>query len=120
LYKDWVFWIVVQNLTNFADRGIDAVVGIQEDVLTPDPSDDVLSGDQLPPALEQQEQDLHGDSLQLQSATRTAQFIGAPVQFKLLSESHHVRRHIPTTLNEEDHILHHLYPAATTIIFSAV
>ena len=44
-----------------------------------DSSDAVRPGDQLPSALDQQEQDLHGDSLQLQSTASTAQFIGAPV-----------------------------------------
>ena len=68
LDKGWIFRVVFENLTNFADCGIDAVIGVQEDILTPDPFDDVLSGYQLPFALDQQEQDLHGDSLQLQES----------------------------------------------------
>jgi hypothetical protein len=47
---------------------------------------------------------IHGDSLQLQSTASTAQFIGAPVQFKIVSESQHVRGHI-APLTEVDDIL---------------
>jgi hypothetical protein len=45
---------------------------------------------------DQQEQDLHGDSLQPQSTASAAQLIGAPVQFQTVSESHHVRWHFAT------------------------
>jgi hypothetical protein len=67
LHIDGVFRVVFQNLADFPDRRIDAVVGIQVDILAPDPADDFLSGDQLSFAFYKQEQDLHGDSLQLQS-----------------------------------------------------
>jgi len=44
-----------------------------------------------------QEQDVQGDSLQIQSTTGAAQFIGVAVEFKTVSEFHNVRRHIDTT-----------------------
>jgi hypothetical protein len=36
---------------NLADGGVDAVVGIKENILAPDPLDDPVSGNQLPSLL---------------------------------------------------------------------
>src|ERR1700694_2714141 len=51
LHKAWLLRIVLHHLPNLADRGVDAAVGIEEDVLTPDPLDDLVAGDQLPSLL---------------------------------------------------------------------
>jgi hypothetical protein len=79
LYEDWILRIVFQDLANLSDCGIDAVVGVKEDVLAPDPGENIVSTDQLPLSLDQQEQDLHGDSFQLQSPAGATEFKADPV-----------------------------------------
>jgi hypothetical protein len=97
LYEDWIFGIILKNLANLSDGPVDTAIGIEEDILAPDLCDDVLSTDELPSALDQQQQNIEGDSLQLERAASQAQFVGDAVEFKTVSEFHHVRGHIDTT-----------------------
>jgi len=79
LYEDGILRIILQDLANLPDCGIDAVVRIKENILTPDLGDNVISADQLRVALNQQDQYFHGDSFQLQRPAGTTQFKAGPV-----------------------------------------
>jgi hypothetical protein len=48
LHESRLLRIVLQHLPNLADGGIDAVIGIEENILAPDLLDDPVAGDQLP------------------------------------------------------------------------
>jgi len=56
LHKAGLLRIVFKGLANFPDSRINAVVGIQKDILTPNLLYDLLAGDELPALLDQQEQ----------------------------------------------------------------
>ena len=43
--------VILQNLADFPDRGVDALLGIQEDLFAPKPFADLFSGDQFPAVL---------------------------------------------------------------------
>jgi hypothetical protein len=43
----WILGIISQYLPEFADGRIDAVIGIEEDVLTPNSFNDLLAGADL-------------------------------------------------------------------------
>src|SRR5580704_1968733 len=57
--------IVLQNLTDFADGAVDAVVGVEKDVFAPDLPGDFFAGDELTFLLDQNEQDLQRNALEL-------------------------------------------------------
>ena len=59
LYKTRLFRIVFQNVSDLANRTVDAVVRIEEYVLCPDPLDDLVPGDELSFLLQQQDQKFH-------------------------------------------------------------
>src|ERR1039458_6607647 len=65
LYEGGILRIVFESVANLPDRTVDAAVRIEEDIFPPDPLDYVFSGDELPPALDEEEQNVQGDSLQL-------------------------------------------------------
>ena len=67
LHEPGLFSIVLQYLANLADGGIDAVVGVEEDILAPDPLDDLVPGHQLTSLLDQEEQQFHGNPFELES-----------------------------------------------------
>src|SRR6266581_7318690 len=69
--------IVPQDLPDLANRAVDAVVAIEVDALSPNPLDDLLPADQLSPLLRQEQQHLHGDSLQLERVAGAAQLVRA-------------------------------------------
>src|SRR5713101_4089338 len=75
LYETWSFGVVLEDLTDLANRAIDAVVRIKEDALAPDPIDDLVPGDELAPLLHQQEQKLHRDAFELEHTSRETQLI---------------------------------------------
>ena len=56
--------VVFQGLADFADGSVDAVFGIDEDILAPETVDDFLAGDDATLALQKKDQQLHGDALE--------------------------------------------------------
>src|SRR5260370_35651296 len=82
LYEERPGWIVFEDLSNFADRSIDAVVRIQEYVLPPDSLYDFVARDQLPSMLNEEEQQLRWNPLQFQRTARTAQLTHTYVEFE--------------------------------------
>src|SRR5690349_15126332 len=71
LYEKRARRIVFEDLANFPDSSIDAVVRIQEDTLAPNPFYDLVARNQLPSLLKKKKQQLHRNPLQLQHAART-------------------------------------------------
>jgi hypothetical protein len=72
--------IAPQSLSHFADCGVDAAVRRQMNVLTPNPFDNLVAGDQLAPLLHEKQQKLHGNAFELQPPARTAKFVAANIQ----------------------------------------
>jgi hypothetical protein len=65
--------VIAESHADLADRGIDAVIDIDEDVLAPEAGRDFLSGDEFPVTADQQDQQLHGEFLQPQDAVTPLQ-----------------------------------------------
>ena len=63
----------------------------EKDVRPPEPLDDVGSGDQLIPPFHKQDQQIHGQSLELYRLTALAQFVGRNVE-RELAELQRARR----------------------------
>ena len=82
-----MFGVVPQDLPNLANRSIDAVVGIEEDPFTPDPVDYLLAGYKLSMLRHQQQEQFHGNALQLQRSTVAAQLEGPGIEIEILTES---------------------------------
>jgi hypothetical protein len=76
--------VVFQGLADFSDGGVNAVFGIDEDILAPETVDDFLAGDYATLALQKKHQQLHGDALQFQGVAVAAQFEAVAVEFEFV------------------------------------
>jgi hypothetical protein len=47
-YEPWFFRVVSECPPDLADGGVNAVLGIEENLISPEPVDDLLSADNLP------------------------------------------------------------------------
>src|SRR5262249_9806945 len=65
--------IILQNLTQLADRTPDTVVGIQKNAAAPNPGNDLIPGDNFVAVFKQKEKNLEGDTLQLQNTSTAPQ-----------------------------------------------
>jgi hypothetical protein len=79
--------IIFEDLTDFADSAVDAVVSIEEDVFSPDPLGDFFAGDELTFLLNQDDEDLQGKALQFEDTSRVAELEGSKVDLEILPES---------------------------------
>lgn len=79
--------IVLQDLADFADGAVDAVVGIKKNALAPDFLGNFVARDKLTLLLDQDEQDLQGNALQFKGASQVAKFEGSQIDLKILPES---------------------------------
>src|SRR5262249_31440646 len=86
LYELWPLGIVFQRLPKFANRAIDAVVGVKEDAIAPDSLDDLFAADEPVSALDQEEQHFHGDAFQLDCAAGPAQLIDVQIELEIRSK----------------------------------
>ena len=78
-----IFGVVFERLADFADGGVDAVLGIDEDILAPDAVDDFLTGDDGSILFHQKQEQFHGDALQFQDAAFAAEFEARGVELKI-------------------------------------
>jgi hypothetical protein len=85
--KSRPFRIILESLADLSNRSIDAVIGIEKNVLTPDPLYNLLAGDQLAALLHQKQEQLHWDASEFDGLTCSSEFIRAEVEFKDLSKS---------------------------------
>lgn len=66
--------IIAQGLADFADGGVDAVVGVDEDVFAPEAVDDCLARDHGTLAFGEQEKKFERNAFEFQSVAVTPQF----------------------------------------------
>src|SRR5882724_757211 len=78
----WVFWVVAQGLPEFSDGGVDAMLGLNEDVLAPEFVDDLFACDEVAVPAGQQDQQLHGNFFEFQRPAVATQLIAAQIQLK--------------------------------------
>src|SRR5450631_3733068 len=74
--------IVAQGLADFPNRGVDAVLGIDEDVLAPEALDDFLARDDGAVFFRQQEEQFHGDAFEFQDAAVTPQLEAGGIEIE--------------------------------------
>jgi hypothetical protein len=70
-------------LPYLSDGGIDCVFGINVDLVAPKLLNDLLSPDEFASPASQQNQELHGDTLELQLGARPPQPMVTDVEFEL-------------------------------------
>jgi hypothetical protein len=116
----WLFRIVQQNLADFTDRCVDALLSIEKDLFAPEPLDDSLSGNQLAVMFDQENQQLHRDLLKPQWLTIAFQIVAAQVQFELAEFVARNRRHAALRgpiVHQETYLpLFQLFAALKTIL----
>src|SRR5215469_1918647 len=88
----WVSRVVPQDGTYLIDCSVDPTFGFKVDVFTPQALNDGLTCNQLPSALYEQNQKLHGDAFKLQGPAATAELVLSRVQLKV-TEVGQVLRH---------------------------
>ena len=89
--------IVPQGVADLSDGAVDAVVGVEVDVLAPDPFHDLVASHEPSPLLDEEEQQLHGDTLELDGSAAPAQLVGTRVEGRVLADLQKAlgfRRHI--------------------------
>ena len=69
--------IVFQDLTDFADGAVDAVVSIEKDIFAPDSLGDFFAGDELTFLLNEDDENLQGKALELEDTSCMAEFEGS-------------------------------------------
>jgi hypothetical protein len=77
-------WIVAKRLPDFADGGVDTVLGIEENVLPPDSFDDLIAGHKLTVRLDQESENLHRDFFEFDDMIPLSQLVPAAVKLKFL------------------------------------
>ena len=75
--KARIFGIVFEGLAGFADSGVDAVVGVNEDIFAPDGQENFLSGDEAVALLGEQEEQLEWNAFEFDETAGAAQLEGA-------------------------------------------
>jgi hypothetical protein len=83
LHEARLFGIVAERLPDFADSGVDTVLGVEEDILAPDFFDDLVAADQLAIALHQKGEQVHGNLFELQDTITTSQLVAAAIQLEV-------------------------------------
>ena len=97
--------VVSQRLADFADRGVDTVFGIDEDILAPETVDDFLAGDDATLPLQKKDQQLLGNALKgnalaFLGASLAAQLEAGAIELKF-GESVLRLRHTATNLRHK-------------------
>ena len=82
LHEDRSLRRIAQRLPDLADGGVDAGLDVDEDVLGPEPGDDVAPRDELAPPLDQQDEEVHRLPLEPYRLPFTPQLVGRDVQLE--------------------------------------
>jgi hypothetical protein len=69
---------------DFSDGCVDARLDVYEHVFSPQTVDDVAAGDELVPALDQQDQEIHWLTLEPDRAAKVAQSVRGNVELEIL------------------------------------
>lgn len=80
-------------MAGFADGGVDTVVGVNEDIFTPDGQEDFFSRDETVAVLGEQEKQLEGNAFEFDETAGAAQFEGAWVELEVF-KSYGFARHV--------------------------
>src|SRR5216683_636768 len=83
-------------MPELADRGVDAVIGVDEDAPAPDALEDLLARHELAATLDQQEKQIERDAFEMYDAPRMAELVSAPIQLEVF-KFEPFRRHLPRT-----------------------
>ena len=75
--------IVAENLADFADGGIDAVFGVDEDFIAPEAFSNFCASDDVAFASGEQDEQLHGLALKFEDSACTTQLEASTVQPKV-------------------------------------
>jgi hypothetical protein len=81
-----MFAIVLQDLTDLADRSVDAVIGVEERALPPHALDDLLPRHQLPAMLHEEQEDVHGDALQPERLAGAPEQVRCRIEFEAVAK----------------------------------
>ena len=84
LHESGLLRIVPQYQTNFANRSINALFGVDEDVLSPQALDDRSPADQLVPVFHQENEQLHRDLFHPERPTSTPKLVALQVEFQVV------------------------------------
>lgn len=82
LYEVGQIGVFLQRGADLANRRVDAVFGVNENVFAPQAIDDFLPGDDVAVFFCQQDEQLHGNPLDLQGSTIASQLIASAIQLE--------------------------------------
>ena len=74
---------IAQRLSNLANRGVDARVDVDKDVFSPEPVDDLGAGDELPPVLDEQNEQVHRLPFEANRPSVATQLAGAKIELEV-------------------------------------
>lgn len=86
LYEARTLGVILQRVTKLPDRAPDAVVSIEENAFTPNPRNDLVPGNNLVLALNQEDKYLQWDALHLQDMSAPTQPPGTKVKLITFAE----------------------------------
>src|SRR5207302_6174240 len=78
--------IILQSLPNLADRRVDAVIGIEENIFAPDPAHYLVTLNNLPCPFDQQQKHGGRNTFKLEDTTASAQLVAAGVELDSLAQ----------------------------------
>ena len=73
----------MEGLPDLPHRRVDARLDVDEHVLAPQPLDDVGTGDEIVPPLDEQEQQIHRMALETHRAAVATQLVGSDVELEV-------------------------------------
>jgi hypothetical protein len=73
----------MQYVADLPNRGVDAVIRVEKDVLAPDSLDHIFAGDKLSGSLGQQEKQVKRNALNPHGASLAAALVGTPIQLEI-------------------------------------
>ena len=80
--------VIVKDLADLPDGGVDAVVGVEKDVFAPDPLHNLIPGHQLATILNKEAEEVGRDALELEYLARLFQFETAEIEFEITAKAH--------------------------------
>jgi hypothetical protein len=83
-YEPRTLCVVAQGLAYLSHGRVNSVLRLDEHVPAPELRNDLIAGHQCALSADQKNQQLHGNSLQFQGVTGSAQFIALEIQVKTL------------------------------------
>jgi hypothetical protein len=86
LHEARLLGVVPERLADFPNSSVDAVVRIEENVLTPDSLDDLIAGNKLLVVVKQEQEDLQRNAFELQRTPSTAQLKRSQVELEVFTE----------------------------------